>query len=72
MTEEGKKEKGGVGAPAAAIAAGLAVLFAMLNRDDVEVNWLIGTWQTPLIVVILVSLLLGTALGWALGRRKKD
>ena len=30
----------------------LLVAFAILNLDAVEVNWLLGTWSTPLIVVI--------------------
>ena len=30
----------------------LVALFAVLNLDEVEVNWIIGTFDTPLIVVI--------------------
>lgn len=48
----------------------LAVLFAVLNLDKVEVNWIIGTWDTPLILVIAVCLLIGAGIGWvARGRR---
>ena len=43
----------------AAVAA-----FAVANLDEVEVNWLFGTAQTPLIVVIAVSFVLGAAVGW--------
>ena len=46
---------------AAAILGGLAALFAVVNRDDVEVNWVLGTWSTPLIIVIAVSFLVGVA-----------
>jgi len=49
---------------------GLVALFAVLNLDDVDVNWIVGTWQTPLIVVIAVSLLLGSGLGYFLARRR--
>jgi uncharacterized integral membrane protein len=48
----------------------LAVLFAALNIDEVRVDWIVGTWETPLIVVIAVSLALGAALGWILARRR--
>ena len=57
---------------AAAILGGLATLFAVLNLDEVEVNWALGTWSTPLVVVIAVSFLLGVGGGWfAAGRRAK-
>jgi uncharacterized integral membrane protein len=49
---------------------GLVALFAVLNFDEVDVNWIVGTWQTPLIVVIAVSLLLGSGLGYFLARRR--
>jgi len=37
-------------------------LFAVLNVKDVEVNWIFGTFETPLIIVIVVSLLVGVLL----------
>lgn len=49
----------------------LAVLFAVLNLDEVEVNWIIGTWDTPLIVVIASSLVVGAAIGWVLSVRRR-
>jgi uncharacterized integral membrane protein len=49
---------------------GLAVLFALLNLDEVKVNWLLGTWQTPLIIVIAVAFLLGALAGWLGARRR--
>lgn len=48
----------------------LTVLFAVLNLDPVSVSWIIATWQTPLIVVILVSVLIGVAFGWIMARRR--
>ena len=55
---------------AAFALGGLAVLFAALNVDEVEVDWIITTSQTPLIVVIAVCLLVGAALGWLASRRR--
>src|ERR1700743_1875428 len=52
------------------VLSGLAVAFALLNLARVEVDWILGTWQTPLIVVIAVSLLVGAALGFLLARRR--
>jgi uncharacterized integral membrane protein len=49
---------------------GLAVLFAVLNFDQVDVNWLLGTWSTPLIVVIALSFLLGAGVGLLVSRRR--
>ncbi len=40
----------------------LMTLFAVLNVKDVEVNWIFGKTQTPLIIVIVVSLLVGILL----------
>lgn len=50
----------------------LVAVFAVLNLDEVEVNWILGTWSTPLILVILIALLVGAVLGYAArGSRKK-
>jgi uncharacterized integral membrane protein len=49
---------------------GLAAAFAVLNVDEVEVNWILGTWSTPLIIVIALSIVLGAALGFLVGRRR--
>ncbi len=53
----------------AAVLGGLTVAFALLNTGDVAVNWIFGTFSTPLIVVILVSLLVGALFGFALAKR---
>jgi uncharacterized integral membrane protein len=42
----------------------------VLNLDEVEVNWIVATWQTPLIVVILVNVILGIVIGYALAKRR--
>ena len=39
------------------------VLFAVLNTHDVGVDWIADTVSAPMIVVIVVSALLGFAIG---------
>lgn len=36
----------------AGVIAVLAILFAVLNVDEVDVNWIVATSSTPLIVVL--------------------
>jgi uncharacterized integral membrane protein len=56
---------------AAAVLGGIAAVFAVINLDDVKVDWLVGSWQTPLIVVIVISMLLGAGLDRLLVRRAR-
>jgi uncharacterized integral membrane protein len=56
---------------AAGILGVLAAVFAIINLDEVKVDWLVGSWQTPLIVVIAVSMLLGAGLDRLLVRRAR-
>ncbi len=56
------------------VLAVVTTLFAVLNLKDVEVNWIFGTFETPLIIVIVVSLLVGvlfTHFAEARHRRKR-
>jgi uncharacterized integral membrane protein len=55
---------------AALILGSPVVLFAVLNLDDVRVNWILGEWNTPLILVIVLSLAVGVVLGFLTGRRR--
>jgi uncharacterized integral membrane protein len=55
---------------AALVLAALGVAFAALNLDEVDVNWILGTWETPLIIVIALSMLVGAALGFLVSRRR--
>ena len=50
---------------------GVGVAFAAVNLDEVEVNWILGTWETPLIVVIALSMLIGAGLGLAVSRSRR-
>ncbi|MGH3440637.1 MAG: lipopolysaccharide assembly protein LapA domain-containing protein [Nitriliruptorales bacterium] len=44
-------------------AAVLFLLFTLFNRHSVTVDWVVGTWDVPLIVVLLGSFLLGVLVG---------
>jgi uncharacterized integral membrane protein len=54
---------------AAVAVAILLIAFGLSNRDDVPIDWLVGTTGTPLIVVILVSAFLGAIVGGLAVRR---
>jgi uncharacterized integral membrane protein len=56
------------------VVGALVAAFAVVNRDSVEVNWLVTTSETPLIIVIALSFLVGAFLGWlttTLSRRRR-
>ena len=55
---------------AMAILGGLGILFAVLNLDEVEVNWIFGEASSPLILVIGLCLALGFAIGTLTSRRR--
>jgi uncharacterized integral membrane protein len=46
----------------------VGTLFAVLNVNSVEVNWVIGSGHAPLIVVIAVSVLIGVVLTYMADR----
>lgn len=54
---------------AAVAVAALLIAFGLSNRNDVPVDWLVGTSHTPLILVIVVSAVLGAILGGAVVRK---
>jgi uncharacterized integral membrane protein len=41
----------------------LVTVFAVLNTNEVEVNWILGTFATPLILLIAICLIAGFAIG---------
>jgi uncharacterized integral membrane protein len=51
------------------LLAVLITLFAVLNLGSVKVNWIFGTGEAPLIIVIVVSVLLGIVLTYLVDRR---
>jgi uncharacterized integral membrane protein len=76
-SEEGSKRPGRSRAEQARLAiafalGALVVLFGVLNLAAVQVNWILWVSTTPLIVVIVVCLVLGMAIGWILGRRREQ
>ena len=54
---------------AALAVAVLLIAFGLSNRNDVPIDWLVGTTSTPLIIVILISAALGAILGGVAVRR---
>jgi uncharacterized integral membrane protein len=56
---------------AAIVLAGIGVAFAAVNLDEVDVNWILGTWETPLIVVIALSMLIGAGLSALVSRSRR-
>ncbi len=46
----------------------LVAVFAVLNTGSVEVNWIFGTFETPLIIVIVACIGVGLAFGYGLAR----
>ncbi|MGA2455227.1 MAG: hypothetical protein ABSG93_17080 [Solirubrobacteraceae bacterium] len=56
------------------ILAALAIVFALLNLNEVEVHWAFGSGKAPLIIVIVISLLVGIVLTYfaeRLSRRRR-
>jgi uncharacterized integral membrane protein len=55
------------------VLAVVLVVFALLNTDDATVNWILGTWETSLIIVIVLSGAIGFAIGFLVrGNHKHD
>ena len=55
---------------AAVALAGIGGVFAAVNLGEVKVIWILGTWHTPLIVVIALSMVVGAGLGILVSRRR--
>ena len=55
---------------AAFAVAVLLIAFGLSNRNDVPIDWLVGTTDTPLIIVIVVSAGLGAIIGAAAVRSR--
>ena len=69
-----KKQRDLTSKTIAAVAVAILLLaFGLSNRDDVSIDWLVGTGDAPLIIVIVVSAGLGAILGAAAvrGRSKR-
>ncbi len=53
----------------ALVLGALLAVFAVLNTGEVKVDWVLGSAQTPLILVVLICLVFGFAGGYALARK---
>lgn len=49
------------------VLGAIVAVFAVVNVNDVEVDWIFTTSQTPLIVVIAIAFLVGALIGWLVG-----
>jgi uncharacterized integral membrane protein len=49
----------------------LITLFAVLNLDEVKVDWIFGSGHAPLIIVVVMSLLVGIVLTHFTERRTR-
>jgi uncharacterized integral membrane protein len=62
--ERPPKERAYLSKTIAAVAVAiLLIAFGLSNQNDVRIDWLVTTTQTPLIIVIVVSAVLGAILG---------
>ncbi len=55
-------------------AAAVFIVFAVLNLNQVKVDWIIGSGHAPLIIVIVISLLVGIVLTYSaerMGRKRR-
>ncbi len=56
------------------VLAGMFIAFALLNLNQVRVDWIVGSGHAPLIIVIVISLLVGIVLTYfaeRLSRRRR-
>jgi uncharacterized integral membrane protein len=44
------------------ILAAVFIVFAVINLNQVEVHWIVGSGHAPLIIVIVISVLVGIVL----------
>jgi uncharacterized integral membrane protein len=63
VTQEAKRSRRGQARTGVLIVLVILIIsFAVLNREKVKVDWLVGSGHAPLIVVIVISLLVGIVL----------
>lgn len=54
------------------VIGGILVIWALVNRDDTQVDWLVTETTSPLIVVMLAAAVLGFLFGFVVARRRSD
>jgi uncharacterized integral membrane protein len=56
---------------AALVIGGLGLAFALVNLGNVKVDWIVGSAHSPLILVIVVSVLIGVGIDRVAVRRAR-
>ncbi len=70
VSRESKRSRREVARTAGLVVLAVVItLFAVLNLESVKVNWIFGTGEAPLIIVIVVSALFGIVLTYLVDRR---
>lgn len=80
--DQPKRKAGGAGAGRGELAragawvvlAGIFIAFAVVNLKQVKVDWIVGSGDAPLIIVIVISVLVGVVLthfAERVGRRRR-
>jgi uncharacterized integral membrane protein len=54
------------------VIAVVLLVFALVNLDDVPIDFVVDTVRAPLILVIVICAALGFVLGWFVGRRRTN
>lgn len=67
--KRGKRESARAGGMLA--LAAIFIVFAVLNLNEVKVNWIVGSGEAPLIIVIAISLLVGVVLTYSVERLRR-
>jgi uncharacterized integral membrane protein len=65
----GRRKRDQARTGALVVLAVVITLFAVLNTNEVKVDWIVGSGHAPLIIVIVVSLLVGIVLTYYADRR---
>lgn len=66
------KKRGNAKLVVAAVAAVLAIVFVIINTNQVEINFLFFKLTAPLLVALIVSMLLGFIVGLIFPKLRAD
>ena len=50
----------------------ILIVFILLNSQEVEINFIVGTATAPLIFALVIAGLLGFAVGWLAPRMRRE
>lgn len=54
------------------VVGAILVVFIALNSQEVEVNFIVGSAEMPLIFALVIAAALGALVGWALPRLRRS